>query len=342
VLLEGAFVVESGTFRSPNAIKTIRLSQAPYVEKSAQIYVNGSESTQGIYKEEDSLYFASGLNDKIYQVISNDGGAATIVFGDGVVGKTPAVGDTYTVTYRVGGGSRGNVPASFINAVIEGTSKVTNGGDVGVTVNVQNSSQATGGAESESIARVKRYGPLKFRSQNRLVTLQDYVAFANRFASNYGSTGKATASVRKAYSSANNIDIFVLEKAGPLQLRQATQEYKRQLLEGMESLKMITDEPIVVDGLIRTMDLNVTVKLEKKFKKEQNVILNTVNNIITRYMNIDNREFGDPFNPQDLVRTILRNPQIRFATVDNIDGQINAEFNEIIQLNNVAVRAEII
>ena len=342
VLLEGALVVERGTFRSPNSIKTIRLTQAPYIEKSAQIYVNGSESTQGIYKEEDSLYFASGLDDKIYQVVSNDSGAATIVFGDGVVGKTPAVGDTYTVTYRVGGGSRGNIPASFINAVIGGTSKVANGGDVEVTVNVQNSSQATGGSESESIARVKRYGPLKFRSQNRLVTLQDYVAFANRFASNYGSTGKATASVRKAYSSANNIDIFVLEKANALQLRQATQEYKRQLLEGMESLKMITDEPIIVDGLIRTMDLNITVKLDKKFKKEQNVILNTVNNIVLTYMNIDNREFGDPFNPQDLVRTILRNPQIRFATVDNIDGQINAEFNEIIQLNNVSVRAEII
>jgi hypothetical protein len=343
ILLEGALVVERGTFRSPNVVKTVRLSQSPYIEKSAQVFIEGDSATQGIYTEEESIYFASSFDDKVYQVVSNDSGNATVVFGDNLVGKTPAVGDSYTILYRVGGGSRGNIPESYINALVEGTSRVVNSTNApGVTVTVENISQGTGGAEAESIARVKRYGPLRFRSQNRLVTLKDYVGFANRFASNYGSTGKATASVRKAYSSANNIDIFVLEKASSTQLRQATQEYKRQLLEAIAPLKMLTDEPIIVDGLIRTVDLDITIKLEKRFRRQQNVLLTTVSNIVRRFMSIDNREFGVPLNPQDIIRSILKNPKIRFATVDNIEGQINAEFNEIIQLNNVSVRAELI
>ncbi len=342
MLLEGAFVVETGTFTGPNSIKSIKLSQSPFIEKSAQVFIDGNAATNGVYLEEDNLYFASSADDKVFQVITNDDFAATLLFGDNTIGKSPAVGDSYTVTYRVGGGSRGNIAESFINAQLTGTAKLTGGSTATADINVQNSSIGTGGAEAESIARAKRYGPLKFRSQNRLVTLQDYKAFANTFASNYGSTGKATTSVRRAFSSANNIDVFVLEKASDSQLRQATQEYKRQLLEAIDAKKMITDDPVIVDGLIRTIDVNVTINLDRKFKKDKSQIISRANAIIANYFSVDNLEFGQPFAPQKLIREILEEPQIRFASVDNIQNNIEVDFNEIIQLNNFSVTAEFI
>ena len=343
ILLEGALVVESGVFTSPNVVKTIRLSQSPYVEKSSQVFIGGNEVTNGVYLEEDNLFFASGATDKVYQVATNNDFVAEIIFGDSTISQSPTQGDSYTVTYRVGGGSRGNISESFINAQLNGTARRTSDQtEQAVQVTVENSSQATGGSDAETTAKVKRYGPLKFRSQDRLVTLLDYTAFANTFASNYGSTGKATASVRRAYSSANTIDIFVLEKASDSQLRQATQEYKKQLLEAMTDKKMLTDEPVIVDGLIRTLDLNVTVKLDDRFKREKNGIVARVNNVIRNYFNVDSMEFGQGFSPEDLVRVILKDPSIRFATVDNLDRAIEVAFNEIIQLNNVSISSEII
>ena len=343
ILLEGALVVESGVFTSPNAVKTIRLSQAPYVEKSSQVFINGNDVTNGVYLEEDNLFFASGSTDKVYQVATNNDFVAEIIFGDSTISQSPAQGDSYTVTYRVGGGSRGNISESFINAQLTGSARRTSdNASQSVQITVENSSQATGGSDAETVSKVKRYGPLKFRSQDRLVTLSDYTAFANTFASNYGSTGKATASVRRAYSSANTIDVFVLEKASDSQLRQATQEYKKQLLEAMTDKKMLTDEPVIVDGLIRTLDLNVTVKLDDRFKREKNGIVARVNDIILNYFNVDNTEFGQGFSPEDLVRVILKDPSIRFATVDNLDRAIEVAFNEIIQLNNVSISSEII
>lgn len=343
LLLEGAFVVERGTFGGSQTVKSIRLSQAPYIEKSAQVFIDGNESTKGVYLEEDNLYFASGAGDKVFQVTTNDDYAATLLFGDDTVSKSPAIGDSYTVTYRVGGGSRGNIPESYLNAEITGTVKLTNGTSVtGTAVSVENTSQGTGGAEAESIRRVKRYGPLRFRSQDRLVTLLDYKAFANSFASNYGSTGKATAIARRAYSSANNIDIFVLEKANDRQLRQATQEYKRQLLEAIDLKKMITDEPVIVDGLIRTLDVNISLKLDRRFKKDKPTIISRASAIVNDYFSIDNLEFGQSFSPQELVREMLKDPQIRFATVDNISETIDIGFNEIIQLNNFSITTEFI
>ena len=341
VLLEGALVVERGTFTSPEAIKTINLSQFPYVEKSAQVYLTGNSTTEGIYKEEENIYFASGADDKVFQVTTDEQFKASILFGDDSIGQSPSIGDNYVITYRVGGGSRGNIAESVINA--QATINSTDGidTDTGLTATVENTSLATGGRDAESIAQAKRYAPLYFRTQDRLVTLGDFKAFANSFASNYGSTGKATATVRRAFSSANIIDLFVLERASDNQLRRATQEYKRQLLAAIEPKKMLTDEVVVVDGLIRTLDLVVTITLDEKFRRSESQLLQSARRSILNYMNIENTDFGEPFSPQDLIRVLLSDePGIRYAEVSNVEKPIKLGFNEIVQLNNLAIRAE--
>jgi hypothetical protein len=336
VLLEGALVVDSGDFRSPDTIKTVALSQSPYVERSAQVYIEGSPRTTGVYSEEENLYFASGAEDKVFQVVTDDAFNATVVFGDSSIGLSPAVGDTYTISYRVGGGSRGNIAREVINAPINLT--VTNGStSTSIQGILENTSQGTGGADAESIAHAKRYAPLTFRRQDRLVTLQDYKSFANTFMTNYGSTGKANAIVRRAYSSANIIDLFVLEKASNTQLRKATPEYKKQLLEAISEKKMLTDEPVVVDGLIRTLDIILTVNLDQKYKKFESELRAKVRQKVLEFFDVDNSDFGEEFIPQDLIKYILDLSEIRFVTVDNVENRVKIDFNEIIQLNNLTI-----
>tara|TARA_R100001509_G_scaffold165536_2_gene147618 strand:+ start:6930 stop:8540 length:1611 start_codon:yes stop_codon:yes gene_type:complete len=340
VIQEGAMVIESGIFRTTDSIKSIELQQSPYIEKSAQVYITGSQDTQGAYTEEDNIYFASGGSDKVFQVTTDENFVASLLFGDNSIGQAPAVGDRYTVVYRVGGGTRGNVAESFINVPVEVTLNETGSTDTftGIAGTLENTSVATGGRNAETIASAKRYGPLYFRSQDRLVTLEDYKGHANNFASNYGSTGKASATVRRAYSSANIIDLFVLEKASDTQLRRATQEYKKQLLESIEGKKMLTDEVVVVDGLIRTMDLFLVLTIDDNFRTGQNQIIQSARQLTQEYFNVDNTDFGEPFVPEDLVRFILDNePNIRYARVDNVDSAISVGFNEIIQLNNLNI-----
>jgi hypothetical protein len=341
VLLEGALVVETGEFTGPNDVKSINLSEFPYVEKSAQVYITGESNTEGIYKEEENIYFASGQGDKVFQITTDENFRASVLFGDDTIGASPSLGDRYVVTYRVGGGTRGNIAEGVINAQgrINSTDGVTT--ETGITCTIENTSVATGGRNAESVNQAKRYAPLFFRTQNRLVTLQDFKAHANTFASNYGSTGKATASVRRAFSSANIIDLFVLERASDTQLRRATQEYKRQLLESLESKKMITDEIVVVDGLIRTLDLVVTINIDEKFKRSESQLIQSARTSILNYMNMDNTDFAEPFVPQDLIRVLLSDEtNIRYAQVDNVEQPIKVGFNEIVQLNNLTIRVE--
>ena len=119
---------------------------------------------------------------------------------------------------------------------------------------LENTSPATGGQEAETIEHAKKYAPLTFKRQDRLVSLEDFNTFANNFRGPIGNVGKARAVTSKAYSSGNIIEIYLLEKASNTQLQKASSAFKSALLNAIEPKRLITTDIIIVDGLIRTLD----------------------------------------------------------------------------------------
>ena len=340
-LLEGALVVDRGTFNTYDSIKAINLTQSPIIEGSVSVYVDapGVSDASGAYTRVESIYFASGASDKIFQVNLNDAFGGTIVFGDNMAGISPPIGSDYEVTYRIGGGTRGNIQESFINA--ETTVAIQGDDNNTMAATVENTSLATGGADAESVAHAKKYAPLWFKSQDRLVTLEDYVARASKFISSYGTVGKVTAVVRKAYSSANIIDVYVLERASDVQLQQASTSFKMEMLDFLNEKKMLTDEIVIVDGIVRTLDLVTTISVDRDLLPREEEIKASTRGSILRYFNSDNIDFGDPFILTDFTRTVFTDvARVRYAEVDNLLSDIFVEFNEVIQLNNVTINVK--
>ena len=329
VIQEGALVDEQGEFAATEGVKTIKLSQGPVVEGSIAVFVTSpNAATQGAYTEVPNVYYASGSSDRIFEVVYDEEYNATVVFGDGSVGASPEDTASFRVEYRVGGGTRGNLEKDTINASIN-----TARGPGTIT----NISKATGGANAETIEHAKKYAPLTFRRQDRLVTLEDYAVFANTFISDFGTVGKAAAATRKAYASANIVDIYVLEKASDLQLQRATTNFKTQLLNAINKKKMATDDIAIVDGLIRTLDLAVSIRVDKEEEENQSVIKSKVRDKILTYMSADNRSFGEDLNIAELNRQIFEVDEVRFSTIDNLDQNVPIDFNEIAQLNNLSI-----
>ena len=338
VLLEGAFAVQSGTFSEIGVFKEISLDEKPVIQNSAEVYITSTNaSADGVYRQVDSIYQASSLDDKVFQVVYSDDYSAKIIFGDGSNGIAPPPQSEYTISYRVGGGNRGNSPNSYVNAVGTGTYGAASTG-----VRFLQTSIATGGADAESIDHAKKYGPLYFRTQDRVVSLDDYIAFANTFTSPVGTTGKATAVTRKAYSSANIIDLYLLEKASNNQYQKASLSFKDSLLTKLEDKKMLTDEVVLVDGLIRTVDLVVTINMSKRFEGSEGVVTSRVSDRVLEYFLNDNWDFGDPLIVTDLNRHIFETEDVLFSSINNLEGTIHVEFNEIIQLNNIDISVNLI
>lgn len=334
VLLEGALVVETGEFIDPDITKTINLAQSPIIEGSVNVFINGNSNTSGSYQEVTNIFFASGSTDRVFQIVTTDDFQATIVFGDNYLGVAPNAQDTYFVTYRVGGGSRGNILSEVINVILPVTVE-TPGGSVDGTL--ENISLGVGGADAETIEHAKKFAPLTFRRQDRLVTLPDFKSFANNFISDNGTVGKATAMVRRAFSSGNTIDVYILERANDFQLKKATPTFKMQLLTAMNDDKMLTDELVVVDGLIRTLDLSITVNIDRELKPREEEIKLQVKDTVLDYFRVDNNDFGKTFVPSDLNRRIFELDEVRFSNVDNVEENIIVDFREIIQLNNLTI-----
>ena len=153
---------------------------------------------------------------------------------------------------------------------------------------------------------------------------------------------KATAAVRKAYSSANIVDIYILEKASDVQLQRATTNFKTQLLEAIDKKRMATDDVVIVDGLIRTLDLVTTIRIDREEDRNQDQIKARVRDKIMTYMNVDNREFGQNFNIAETNRQIFEVDEVRYSTLDNVEKDITIDFNEIVQLNNLTINIELL
>jgi hypothetical protein len=329
-LLEGALVTETGTVTSKATQKSISLNSSPIIEKSVTVFITSNDNTvTGAWVQVDSLFSASGAAQKYFEVVYTDDFGATVLFGDGVNGKVLPTNASYSITYRVGGGTRGNIASEAINAKIIDTNS-----QIGT---LQNISLATGGRDAESVEHAKKYAPLYFKLQDRLVTAEDYSTFANAFCGSVGATGKARAVVRNAYSSANVIDIYLLQIASNLQLQQATIEFKKQLLDAIEPKKMLTDEIVIVDGVIRTVDLVITARIDKYNLPREEEIKARIRDGILDYFSVENFDFGKPLIVSDIARAVFSLPEIRYATVDNLDADISIDFNEIVQLNNFTI-----
>jgi len=151
------------------------------------------------WRQQDSLSFSrEGQHDYMIEIDEHD--EATVIFGDGAFGAIPLPGSRIRVTYRVGGGLKGNVIAGSIQTIV-GAPQLTL-----VGAKVTNPGPATGGAEREDIAHAVRHAPSVFRSLKRAVTADDYEALALEFTG----VGK----VRAEGTNWNTVTLFIAPQGG--------------------------------------------------------------------------------------------------------------------------------
>ncbi|NEO40719.1 MAG: hypothetical protein F6J90_32050 [Moorea sp. SIOASIH] len=140
----------------------------------------GSESTLSVrvdgllWEEVTSLYELTSPEQR-YMTRIDDDGKTRVIFGDGYKGARPTTGEeNITATYRTGIGPDGEVAANTISLV--------QSAPLGV-VEATNPQAATGAAPPETRDEARQNAPLKTRSLDRIISLQDYEYFIGGFSS---------------------------------------------------------------------------------------------------------------------------------------------------------------
>jgi len=169
---------------------------------------------------------ARDFNSAPIQDYDSDQGS-TIRFGDGSFGGKPEAGDSFQVSYRVGGGAAGNVAADSITQLAPGVPDWIKA--------VTNPFSAAGGQDEETAQRVRRLAPQAFRAvQYRAVRPEDYVAAAQTlpWVSRAGSVFRWTGSWLAVFTTPDPRDSETITVAEHIELVELLNRYR---MAGYES-----------------------------------------------------------------------------------------------------------
>ena len=273
------------------------------------------------YKRVES-FFASGPRSRHYTL---DYVTGQISFGDGRRGIVPPEGKNSIVarTYRIGGGSLGNVNAGTLTSL---------GRALAYIENVVNPLPATGGADRETIEEAKNRAPYTIKSRDRAVTAEDYEMLAMR-----ASTTLARARCVPDRSNRGHVTLVVVPK-GETRLEELT----RRLVPSNEVLRYVKrylDERKLVGSVLnvvrpRYKDLSLRVVLIRRSVGTSDRLRKDIETKLRRYLHAlvggrDGKgwEFGRPVLKAELVHLV--------EEVPGVEGVDHLEIRD--ELRNVGI-----
>jgi hypothetical protein len=221
---------------------------------------------------------ASDARDYYVQFDEND--VAWVVFGDGTYGRRPPVGvNNIRATYRLGGGSAGNVPANSIT--VANTA-------IPLLDSVTNPLPAAGGADHEDISHAVAFGPLAFRSGQRAVTLNDYVALAQQ--------AGGVAKVRGQAPNWNTIELYVAPQGDSLS--PVPEQLRRSLISYFEDKRMAGTFVEILDATAVPIDISIELVYDKRYRPD--AVRQAAESAVQDLLAFANVDFAQPLYLSDV------------------------------------------
>jgi len=232
----------------------------------------------------------------VYDVQDYNGDAGdTIRFGDGTFGQVPLDGSQFTVIYRAGAGSAGNVAPDAITQVGPGVTGV---------IRVTNPLAATGGADAETLQHVAKMAPQAFRAvQYRAVLPSDYQTAAETlpWVQRAGTVFRWTGSWQTVFTTPD-----------PLNSEQVTTKQQTALIELLNRYRMAGYESYVPQPQFVSLDLQIEVcALPTSFRGDvQGALLAALGSGAAGFFNPNNLTFGQSLWLSDLETAIQGVPGV--------------------------------
>lgn len=188
------------------------------------------------------------------------------VFNNSALGSRLPANSTLYVKYRIGGGTLSNVGANAlqqvgnINAVILGSNATINQSVINSTT-ATNILPAIGGADLPTVDEIKYNIAGNFASQNRCITLEDYISRAYQLPGKFGAPFRIFGKV-----DSNKVKLYILSKdANGKLVTTTTSVIKNNLIEYLASFRSINDFVEINDGKVINLSLEVDLFTDKSF-----------------------------------------------------------------------------
>ncbi len=312
-----------------NINQFIELNEGPVIWNSVRVRVDGLE-----WEQVD--YFTDSQPRREFRVEYDPDYNAYVMFGNNRAGLIPSLGSVIDINYRVGGGPAGNIVTAAVqlqrNFTVPGYSYRT-------PVSFTNYTRGEYGYVGDSIEDIKRKLPPYLRMQHRIVAGDDYETFADQFSTEFhGQIGKSKAVLRNHGCAANIVDLYILALDDEDSLTEASSGLKRELIDAIETRKMITDAVCVKDGVVIPVDVTIDVIMDKFYRKFEDEYRERVNRRTLNFFNLNNWDYGKTLKTVDLIKDLsdikeIKTVDLDFQTesADNSGEIVVAKFYEIVR-----------
>jgi hypothetical protein len=307
----------------PNQI--FELAQSPVINGSVSIIVSGVSYSQVSYLIDYQEF------DPVFTAEADAEDVTYVTFGDGISGRVPPNGAQIIATYRVGGGTQGNVSANTIKFIL--SNQVTGLTVVNQAVG-QISGAASGGADPETTDSIRVNAPQSIRALSRAVSLSDYSSLAVQV------QGVAKAiSIAEVYSS---ITIY-LAPYGDSGLQSdglTSSTVFNNLVEKVYSFFADKTPP----GTTLTFQppkyvpaqIKIDVVLLPQYVKAK--VTAEVQSAIESLLDFDNVAFNDRINLQDLLSSVNAVPGVSRASVSKM---VRLDEEQTFAINNKVLTSDV-
>jgi hypothetical protein len=308
------------------------IADSPVILDSLVVEVNEGSDANPSWKQWDrraSLLYdvdpdgrvrLSGPDARDYYVQFDENDTCWVQFGDGVYGRRPPAGADIRASYRVGGGSEGNVVANSITNVDKG---LFDSNTKALFDSVTNPKPAAGGADHEDIEHAKRFGPLAFRAAGRAVTLQDYIVLAQQ--------AGGVAKVRGIAPSGSVVELYVAPEGDSC--RPVPEALRRRLTAYFDDKRMAGTVVEVKSASCVLIDIGIELEYDKRYHAD--AVRQAAESAVQDLLAFKNVDFGqslylsDVYGRVEAVAGVSAMTVTRFRRQDSPTAQIADQLQQL-------------
>lgn len=288
------------------------LSKIDVVPTSVQVYVYEDGVTPSSWNRVNDVALAA-TGSSVYSVNVNADNETEVVFGNRITGRVPPTNSKITVSYNTTSGALGNIAQ---NKILTFKSAQPSG------LAVVSSSAATGGSSGETIESIKTALRAKIRSQNRAVTLQDFVDLATQVSGVYKAVAKYEANSDP--SSGGSVTVYGLPyisdytSYGSASVGIST-SVRNEILALIQPKAMLGITTVAASSItLRPKNVTATVYVDDTYVASS--VKAAVENSLNNLFEIGIIEFGQSLKLGDVYRTIHAVEGVLYADNVSLSG----------------------
>jgi hypothetical protein len=283
-------------------VQEFRLPDVPVIGGTVRVYVDDVATlTEWTYID---YIVDADPSDRVFSTYLDDAGATWVRFGDNINGAIPTTNLTLYATYRVGGGTVGNVNAGVVSAIADSTLP-------GVTFAQDASGNAissamTGGADPETNDQIRANAPRIFRTQDRCVTLADF--------SDLALTTPGIVRANSIASTYTSISVFVIGSDGGTPSATTLQNVQSTLQsKALAGTTVTVSGPTTVKVNVGNASNPVVVECWPRYSRAS--VLYDVQQALKTMLSFANVDFGMRMTLSDFYKTLLDVDGVRYVSI---------------------------